>query len=105
MRTLNKKQRLWVRPNNAWGPQTSIHRQVQVEITPHFEDKGRKCASINADWGIRDCSEYVSLDMFCSEERHAKAQIKALTKVRDSLNATIEDMEEAVRQCKESGAW
>lgn len=95
----SRKHRKWLRPTNSWGPKSSVH----TEVVAHYygEDSGQ----IDAQWGIRDCSEYVSIDVYCESSEQLDKHMKALDNLVDSLNTIMKELEEARHFLIDKGAW
>jgi hypothetical protein len=98
------RHRRWLRPNSSWGPQTSIHSQVTLEDYTD-EETHRQSRSLYGDFGLRDCGEYVSVDLNASTEKHYKQHLKALTVLLDEVQAVTTAWIEAGEQVKKLGGW
>lgn len=58
---------------------TSVHMDLE---SYNWDNK----PEVHGSFQIRDCSNYISLDIYVDNERHYKTQVKALDKLADALS-------------------
>ena len=93
---LNRRQ--WLRPASNWGPHSSIHTTVRVETYD-------KISTIQGEIGIRDCSNFVSLDIYASNDKHYTKQLAAIDKLINELDRFRTAFKEGRKEITKRGGW
>ena len=99
-RLLNRRQ--WLRPKSSWGPNSSIHTDVSYH---EYKTKTKINRSLDANIGLRDCSNYISFDYDASSERHYALQLRMMDKLIGEMVLVREAFVQGRAQITEQGGW
>ena len=98
-RRLNRRQ--WLRPNNSWGPDTSIRTSLEVG-TNKYDKASSSQAHIDGELVLRDCTHSISLCLWADKRKHAVAHLRMLDKLaaevvllRNEWAAAMEDIDQS----------
>lgn len=95
--------RQWLRPAKSWGPQSSVHSTIEQE--QYSRSGGKYYNHINGSFGLRDCSDYVSLDFNASNEKEYHYHLKAIDKLLHEIQLVRKGWIKAHDQVMERGGW
>ena len=102
---LNRRQ--WLRPARSWGPESTIHTSVDLDVYTHTKKDKTEVTShrIEGLLVLRDCSNRVSFDFESGNLKQARAQMEMLNTLQREITTLRDTYLGAIDSLINEGVW